>query len=292
MNATYTLTEGNDALNRALLMMNYDMSKTLSENVVLEQPEEKSDTPYNKELMRKYNKPSTVNMTFDEFMEDFRDALYSPIGIAIETFFTSTGVGSIGVISSYISLLIYDVYLAINNNDVNWLYIIFDLLGILTSGQISGLLAPIIKSAGKGFNTIEKALTYLKNSSVWKRIYPSLLKIGDSIGVATSKISEMIGWFVKNLGPKVPAGLKTGINSIISFLKSTPTKITNILSKMSTKGTSTIKQGVKHGVTAGVVAKGIETGVHKGTEMYQNYQNKQLVNTLDNPKTSNVTANY
>ena len=32
MNTTYTLTEGNDALNRALLMMRYDMGKTLDEN--------------------------------------------------------------------------------------------------------------------------------------------------------------------------------------------------------------------------------------------------------------------
>ena len=73
MNTTYTLTEGNDALNRVLLMMRYDLGKTLDENVILEQPEEKSDTPYNKDLMRKYNKPSTVNMTFDEFMEQYRE---------------------------------------------------------------------------------------------------------------------------------------------------------------------------------------------------------------------------
>jgi hypothetical protein len=37
MNSTYTLNEGNDALNRVLLMMRYDLGKTLSENIVLEQ---------------------------------------------------------------------------------------------------------------------------------------------------------------------------------------------------------------------------------------------------------------
>jgi hypothetical protein len=47
MNATYTLTEGNDALNRALLMMRYDLSKTLNENVVLEQPESRGAFGYN-----------------------------------------------------------------------------------------------------------------------------------------------------------------------------------------------------------------------------------------------------
>lgn len=47
MNTTYTLTEGNDALNRALLMMRYDMSKTLNENVILEQPESRGSFGYN-----------------------------------------------------------------------------------------------------------------------------------------------------------------------------------------------------------------------------------------------------
>ena len=294
MNTTYTLTEGNDALNRVLLMMRYDLNKTLNENVVLEQPEEKFDTPYNKSLMRKYQ-PKAQEMTVESFFEGFRDALYSPGGIAIETFLTSTGLGSVGVISSYITLLIYDIYLSISNNDTNWLNIIFDLLGILTSGALSGLLSPIFKGVGKGFTTIEEALMALKSSKYWGKISPVLLKIGDSIGMITSKISEKIKWIVESLGPKVPSFIKTGANSIISFLKSIPSKITNFLSKMSKAGTSTIKQGVKHGVTAGVIAKGIETGVHKGTEMYQNYQNrenKQMVNTLTNPKSNDVTANY
>ena len=33
MNTTYTLTEGNDAANRALLMMRYDLGKTLNEKI-------------------------------------------------------------------------------------------------------------------------------------------------------------------------------------------------------------------------------------------------------------------
>jgi hypothetical protein len=47
MNTTYTLTEGNDALNRVLLMMRYDLGKTLDENVVLEQPDSKFSFGYN-----------------------------------------------------------------------------------------------------------------------------------------------------------------------------------------------------------------------------------------------------
>jgi hypothetical protein len=138
MNTTYTLTEGNDALNRVLLMMNYDMGKTLSENVILEQPEEKFDTPYNKSLMRKYNKPSD-SMSFDEFMEKFRETLTSTGMVALEAFLTSTGIGSVAVITAYSSLLIYDLYKGIVKGEWGWLNIIFDIISVITSGA----LAPI-----------------------------------------------------------------------------------------------------------------------------------------------------
>ena len=55
----YKLQEGLDALDRIKLLMEYDMSKTLTENkekTLSEQPDEKFDTPYNKELIKKYNK--------------------------------------------------------------------------------------------------------------------------------------------------------------------------------------------------------------------------------------------
>jgi hypothetical protein len=298
MNTTYTLTEGNDALNRVLLMMRYDLGKTLNENVIYEQPESRFETQYNKDLMKKYQ-PKAQEMTLDKFMEGFRDALYSPAGIAVETFLTSTGLGSIGVISSYAALLIYDIYLSISNNDTNWLNIVFDLLGMLTSGALSGLLAPIVKSAGKGFTTLEKALLSLKNSKYWKSIYPVLVKIGESIGWITSYISKGIQWIVKSLGPKVPSFIKTGANKIISFLKTIPSQITNFLKKIGTKtgnvlkkmakpGQATVKQGVKHGVTAGVVAKGVETGVHK----YQDYKTKQLTNIVTDKKYQNTTIDF
>ena len=47
MNSTYSLTEGNDALNRVLLMMRYQLGKTLNENVevISEQPESRGLPP-------------------------------------------------------------------------------------------------------------------------------------------------------------------------------------------------------------------------------------------------------
>ena len=406
MNSTYTLTEGNDALNRVLLMMRYELGKTLDENVITEQVYTKtndgnyelkvgpwkgvdasvvfpylkqdeypkkldryfspiggipndvldginkyrpsiSSEPYKytefgypkshayyskwkeewkqkhpnqifgqrqQQTLDKNGKARTITvdeygnevknlpaskMTLEKFIEGFRDALYSPGGIAVETFLTSTGLGSVGVISSYAALLIYDIYLSISNNDTNWLNIVFDLLGMLTSGALSGLLAPIVKSAGKGFTTIEKALLSLKNSKYWKSIYPVLVKIGESIGWITSYISKGVEWLLKSLGPKVPSFIKTGANKIISFLKTIPSQITNFLKKIGTKtgkvlkkiakpGQATLKQGAKQGVTMGVVAKGIETGVHK----YQDSKNKQITNIVSDKKYQNTNADF
>lgn len=60
----YKLQEGLDALDRIKLLMEYDMSKTLTENKLLsEQPDEKLDTRYNKELLRQYNKKSETTTT-------------------------------------------------------------------------------------------------------------------------------------------------------------------------------------------------------------------------------------
>ena len=157
MNTTYTLTEGNDALNRVLLMMRYDLGKTLNENVISEQPDEKFDTPYNKELMRKYNKPSTVNMTFDEFMEQYRENLFSIPGMAIEAFLTATEFGAVPVVAAWGFLLWYDVKKGIDTGNWVWENLIIDVLMVASAGLLGFGLKAIATSgklAGKGLSEI------------------------------------------------------------------------------------------------------------------------------------------
>ena len=95
MTTTYTLTEGNDALNRVLLMMRYELGKTLDENAILEQPDEKFDTPYNKELMKKYQKRIEAP-TLSEALLELREFFYSPIGATTQVVLSIVGV-EIGV---------------------------------------------------------------------------------------------------------------------------------------------------------------------------------------------------
>jgi hypothetical protein len=192
MNATYTLTEGNDALNRVLLMMQYELGKTLDEQKI------PTDKDIKKHLDAEYynntqkfvdntavsfrgpdgkkistgTSPKVLNiqkpafhMTLDEFMEGYRETLTHPVMVGLEVALTSTGVGVGAVVAAYTALLAYDVYKGVVNKDWDWLNIVFDVLGIVSSGVISGTLRPIMKGAqGLKLNTIGKVLTYLSKT--------------------------------------------------------------------------------------------------------------------------------
>ena len=243
MNTTYTLTEGNDALNRVLLMMRYDLGKTLNENVISEQPDEKFDTPYNKELMRKYNLPSKT-MTLDEFMEDFREALSHPAMIGLEVFLLSTGVGVGAVVASYVALLAYDVYKGVTTGNWDWLNIIFEVLAIVSSGVLNKPLIPILRAAkGLRLNTLDKVLKFLSKTKIWPKI-ESFLNSGVDILKSFSKnINKFFKWlsqktgfkFIEGIPSKVQGVLNSIINKILNFLKLIGKGLIEPFSRVGTK---------------------------------------------------------
>jgi hypothetical protein len=255
MNSTYTLNEGNEALNRVLLMMRYDLSKTLSENIVIEQPDSKFDTPYNKEFMRKY-KPSQT-MTFDEFMEDYRKTLTHPVMIGLETFLLSTGVGGLGVSAAYAILLIYDIYKGITTGDWEWFEIIFNTLAIISAGALTKILRPYVNSLRKlKFNSLDEVFTYLSKTKLWSKIkgflqsgLNVLTKLSESIGDIFKWMSEKTGFkFVKNISSKVQGVLKTIINSIGKILKGVGKMVTEPLSVVGKKQAA--KRAIQYGGAA------------------------------------------
>jgi hypothetical protein len=258
MNATYTLTEGNDALNRVLLMMRYDLGKTLSENVILEQvytktndgnyelkvgpwkgidagkifpnlkqneypkkidsfyspiggiPDDSfadfnrfrpsiSPEPYKytefgypksnayyprwkkewqqkhpnekfgqhqQQTMDQYGNVNTITadeygnevrdikkLTFDEFMEEYRENLFSIGGMAIEAFLTATEFGAIPVTAAWGFLLWYDVNKGIETGNWDWANLIIDVLMVSSAGLLGFELKALVSSeklVGKG----------------------------------------------------------------------------------------------------------------------------------------------
>jgi len=289
MNTTYTLTEGNDALNRVLLMMRYDLGKTLDENVILEQSDSRFETQYNKDLMKKYNLPSKT-MTLDEFMEDFRESLTNPFMIGLEVALTSTGVGVTAVVAAYTALLTYDVYKGVTKGEWGWLDIIFDVLGIVSSGVLSSTIRPIIQGAkGLKLNSLGKVLEYLSKTKIWTKIKPALeggialLKnISKGIWKTLAWISEKTGFKqLKVAGNKVETTIHLLIDKIEQFLKNSAKKTVKFLEPGAKVGT---KKAVTRGTVASGGVYGVSKGIEKGGEMYTNYQTKKLekgINKID-----------
>jgi hypothetical protein len=69
MELKYNLIEGNDAASRAILIMKYDLTKTLTENLISEQPESIMDRRVNA-ILRGQGVRSQKDY---EFMEKFLD---------------------------------------------------------------------------------------------------------------------------------------------------------------------------------------------------------------------------
>jgi hypothetical protein len=295
MNTTYTLTEGNDALNRALLMMQYELGKTLDEQniptdkdikkhldaerynntqkfvdntaVSFRGPDGRQKTTSTSPKVLKIQKPA-FHMTLDEFMEEYRDALTHPVMVGIEVALTSTGVGVGAVVAAYTALLAYDVYKGVVEKDWDWLNIVFDVLGIVSSGLISGTLRPIMKGAqGLKLNTIGKVLTYLSKTKIWSEIKPllqggiTLLKsISKGIWKALEWISRKTGFRqLKVAGKSVETNIHNIIYSIEEFLKSSVKKTVKFLEPGANVG---IKQALKRGVITAGLAAALPLGIN------------------------------
>jgi len=283
MNSTYTLTEGNDALNRVLLMMQYELGKTLDEQTIptdkdikkhldaerynntqkfvdntavsFRGPDGRQKTTATSPKVLKIQKPA-FHMTLDEFMEEYRDALTHPVMVGLEVALTSTGVGVGAVVAAYTALLAYDVYKGVVEKDWNWLNIVFDILGIVSSGILSSTLRPIMKGAqGLKFKNFKEVFTYLTKTNKWYEIKPyletgfSLLKsVSKGIWKALEWISRKTGFRqLKVAGKSVDTNVHNIIYSIEEFLKSS----VKFLEPGAKVG---IKTGIKRGIKWGTFA--------------------------------------
>jgi uncharacterized protein YnzC (UPF0291/DUF896 family) len=294
MNTSYTLTEGNDALNRVLLMMQYELGKTLDEQniptdkdikkfmdaerynntqkfvdntaVSLRGPDGKRMSTGTSPKMLKDLPANT--MTLDEFMEGYRETLTHPVMVGLEIALTSTGVGVAAVVAAYTALLAYDVYKGVVKKDWDWLNIVFDVLGIVSSGVISGTLRPIMKGAqGLKLNSLGKVLTYLSKTKIWAEIKP-LLQGGINVLKSISKgIWKSLEWIsrktgfrqLKVAGKSVETNIHNIIYSIEEFLKSSVKKTVKFLEPGANVG---IKQALKRGLISAGLAAALPLGIN------------------------------
>lgn len=146
MNTTYTLTEGNDALNRVLLMMRYDLTKTLSEQKI---PTDKEIEQLKRDEFenntRKYVDKTAVSFrgpdgkkistatfpkmtkkidskTFSEWLLSVREFFFTPEGATLQVVLSIAG-AEIGAPILFLildgAIIINDAYMMVRDWDEN-----------------------------------------------------------------------------------------------------------------------------------------------------------------------------
>ena len=263
--------------------MKYDLSKTYSENSMI--ISEQVMAPGMNDYLAKNPIKPLKGMSVDEFMEGFREKLYSPGGIAVEAFLTSFGFTAPLVITSYAAMLAYDINKGIQTGDYAWLDIIFDVLGVLTSGTLSGALSGIMKSA-KGIKGVDKALLYLKNSKVWEKILPYIKDIGISTIIIQKRIQDGIKFLVEKFGKTWLGQGLTKINSAIKIVLDTiQNTVTKLVSKVSSP---TVAANTGKSVRTGVHAAGVISAAKPIIHKYGEYrQQKEYDKLFSDPRFKN-----
>jgi hypothetical protein len=146
MNSTYTITEGNDALNRALLMMHYDSTKTLSEQKKFtDQDIKKLKNDEFENNTRKYVDKTAVSFrgpdgkkistatfpkmtkkidskTFSEWLLEVREFFFTPEGATLQVVLSIAG-AEIGAPILFMildgAIIINDAYMMVRDWDNN-----------------------------------------------------------------------------------------------------------------------------------------------------------------------------
>ena len=303
MNATYTLTEGNDALNRVLLMMRYDLGKTLDEQKT---PTDKDLKKYQQgeyeNATRKYvdntsttfrgedggqkttaTSPIVRNITppkwhgtAEEFFEGLRAAAYSWTGIGVDLFLTGLGLPEPGIVV-FGALLAYDIKLWIDGKP-DYFNLFCDTLGVVSGGLFLAELKGLNLS-GKVFNSFGEIFKYLstKMKPFWNKIKPFFTGIGGGLSKLSEWLTKGIKWisskitpkFIKELGPDYKeffSMVKSGGSTIISFLKNLTKAIFDGIEKLTYTGAKKIGAGEKVAKAAGKSVKGT-TGMYAGNKL-------------------------
>lgn len=214
------------------------------------------------ERIKKGTKKGTI--TLDGAMESFREALFTPAGMAIEIFLTSFVWTAPSVVGAYAALLSYDIYKSFNG-ETDWFNIIVDTLCVVTSGAVAGIFAPLVKLGKKGLNSIAKVFEWLKTTSIWVKLKPYLNSLASGISTVSEFIANGLKWIADNTGITL---LAKWSSKIVSFFSSIVSGILDVVGKVTGKVVSKITGSAKVGQASSNAAKvGVgQAALNKGIE--------------------------
>lgn len=220
--------------------------------------------------------------------EDFREMLYSPVGIGIDIFLSVTGIGKPALIVVWGIMLLWDAHLlASGDPNFSWLNIIFDMLGM-----VSGVFAKGTRAAAKASGLFQKVMgkdikTVVQEGMKNPQTAKQFTQIGNLIRSGASKITGILqqsaAFLSEKLGMKWVSGI---VNKISGF-------IAKILEAFGVKakipGVTTaqgVKAGLKGTATTAALTAGLETqagqrAVSKVANIGRGNANRELINALD-----------
>jgi hypothetical protein len=196
-----------------------------------------------------------VNKGLGWFFENLRKALFSWGGAAVQAFLaTSTsGVGNVILVVVWGAMLAWDILQGINGN-WDWVNIIIDLVGVVTTGPGAKIIGGIFQKLGligtklPLSGIIQKMST--SGSSTVKWFSSILSKIVSGLSQIGSYMLQGVSWLGKKLGikslEKVSSQLSSKLKSVVNDVSKASTGLKQKVGKSATN----LKQNVVNTTTS------------------------------------------
>jgi hypothetical protein len=180
------------------------------------------------------------------FFENLRKALFSWGGAAVQAFLaTSTaGVGNVILVVVWGAMLAWDILLGIKG-DWNWVNLIIDLIGVVTTGPGAKIVSGIFKQLGilgtklPLSGIIKKMST--SGSSVVKWFSSILSKIVSGLSQIGSYMLQGVSWLGKKLGIKSLEKVSSQLSSKLTNIGTNIAKSSASLKQTAVKSATSVK---------------------------------------------------
>ena len=244
------------------------------------------------------------------FFENLRTALFSWGGAAVQAFLSSgatAGIGNVVLVIVWGAMLAYDIYLAVGGN-VNWVNLIIDIIGIVTTGPGAKIVGEAFKKLGIFGKKLplNSILETLSKSSVGKWFVGIIEMAVKGLSGIVNTLTKGITWLAEKFGinfTNSSGKLQTFLNKAVTDISSSPTLKTvagkvgqkagktlvkNVASKVGKAASTKVgKTAVAGGATYGINKKtGANTEVLGGAFKDKPNQEQELYASLGNVKSS------
>jgi hypothetical protein len=219
-------------------------------------------------------------------LREIRGAMYNPVGMILDAILVATGIGKTVQWIPWALIVALDVYEVVTQDfeikdEPLWLRILMigcDVLGLVFAGAAAASARTAMKAALGGARTAEEAALAVGKSGFLKGL---LQKMVSALDAVPGKMTEAVTF----LSEKFPSGanfIKKYIGGIGDFIGKISKSISSVL-KPAKSGAGQIAQiATKETLKTGSLIGATEFGVKKGIKAYQDWEMKDILNTLQN----------